>query len=376
MALLFVQLSNAAYGVITKVALHGKGGVNPLVFSLLRDALSFPLLEGIALVVDGPQLPARGDVGRFVCLGLFGMFGNQFCYILGLVYIDAGLASVINLLTPVCAWLFATAIGLDRFSWLQAGGVLCAVGGAMIFVGLFDLQSHVSTDNSGSGATPASGAGSSFADTLKGTVAVFGSCVTMSVYYILMKPVLKLYSPITVTAWSYFFGAFVMGLVSLMYVPWSQHWSNSPDPFKLCDLGHTCPTVGEAWAVTPKAWAAIAVAVVVNSVIKYGLTSFANKHVSVTVLAIWGTLVPVFTFAGEYLACSIQGKEQCAASGMQVEWHTRYLGAIGVLCGLGVVVRYKGGAPPDIGQLNICRRRLLQLCARVGTATPLTDGLR
>lgn len=34
--------------------------------------------------------------------------------------------------------------------------------------------------------------------------------------YILMKPVLELYPPVTVTAWSYFFGAFVMGLVSLM----------------------------------------------------------------------------------------------------------------------------------------------------------------
>ena len=117
-ALLFVQLSNAAYGVITKVALHGKGGVNPLVFSLFRDALSFPLLESIALAVDGALLPARGDIGRFMCLGIFGMFGNQFCYILGLVYIDAGLASVINLLTPVCAWCFATTIGLDRFSWM------------------------------------------------------------------------------------------------------------------------------------------------------------------------------------------------------------------------------------------------------------------
>ena len=164
LALLFVQISNAAYGVITKLALHGKGGVNPLVFSLFRDGLSFPILELIALVslrvpphpipshptaphptspaqccallsrgglwrqaVDGFQLPARGDVGRFVCLGIFGMFGNQFCYILGLVYIDAGLASVINLLTPVCAWCFATAIGLDRFSWLQAAGVCCAV---------------------------------------------------------------------------------------------------------------------------------------------------------------------------------------------------------------------------------------------------------
>jgi drug/metabolite transporter (DMT)-like permease len=288
-----VQLSNATYGVITKVALHGKGGVNPLVFSLFRDALSFPLLEAIALAVDGALLPARGDVGRFFCLGVFGMFGNQFCYILGLVYIDAGLASVINLLTPVCVWCFATSIGLDRFSWPQAAGVVCAVGGAMIFVGLLELGdaaapgAHDDGSSSGGGLVPdSSSSSSSMADKLKGSLAVFGSCVTMSVYYILMKPVLKIYPPITITAWSYFFGALVMGLVSLMYVPWTGDWKDHPDPFKLCspelELADGCPTVGDAWIVTQKAWAAIFVAVVVNSVMKYGLTSFANKHVSVT----------------------------------------------------------------------------------------------
>ena len=39
----------------------------------------------------------------------------------------------------------------------------------------------------------------------------------MAVYYILMKPVLKIYPPVTVTAWSYCFGALVMAAVSLMY---------------------------------------------------------------------------------------------------------------------------------------------------------------
>ena len=171
-----------------------QGGVNPLVFSLARDGLSFPLLEAIALAVDGPLLPASGDIARFVCLGVFGMFGNQFCYILGLVYIDAGLASVINLLTPVCAWMFATAIGLDRFSWPQAGGVVCAVGGAMIFVGLLDPSTYgggaASPGDGGSASGSAAGgpgngggggSDSSFADTLKGSLAVFGSCVTMSI---------------------------------------------------------------------------------------------------------------------------------------------------------------------------------------------------
>ena len=52
----------------------------------------------------GVWRPKRQHVLRFLFMGIFGMFGNQFCYILGLVYIDAGLASVVNLMTPICAW--------------------------------------------------------------------------------------------------------------------------------------------------------------------------------------------------------------------------------------------------------------------------------
>ena len=317
-ALFLVQISNAAYGVITKVALHGKGGVNPLVFSLLRDSLSFPLLEAIALMVDGALMPARGDVPRFIALGVFGMFGNQFCYILGLVYIDAGLASVINLLTPVCAWCFATVIGLDAYSPWQALGMLVAVAGAMVFVGVLELKQDAA-DGSGSSSSAAGhvgGSGVSAADKIKGSVAVFGSCVTMAIYYIIMKPMLKKYPPVSITAWSYFSGAVVMGAVSLVYVPWSTDWTHRPDPFKLGGA-----TIGDAWIVTSKAWMAIGVAVVVNSVMKYGLTSFANKHTSVTVLAMFGTLVPVFTYLGEFLA------------GEALEWHKRYFGGVGILCG-------------------------------------------
>ena len=107
-ALFLTQISSAGYGLLTKNALTGDNGVNALVFSLARDALSFPLLELMALVVDGGGKgvwrPKRQHVLRFLFMGIFGMFGNQFCYILGLVYIDAGLASVVNLMTPICAW--------------------------------------------------------------------------------------------------------------------------------------------------------------------------------------------------------------------------------------------------------------------------------
>eukprot|EP01048_Picozoa_sp_COSAG05_P029570 COSAG05_NODE_9794_length_601_cov_0.812749_1_plen_82_part_01 len=43
-ALFLVQISNAASGVITKVGLHGRCGVDPRVCPLMRDARSSPLL--------------------------------------------------------------------------------------------------------------------------------------------------------------------------------------------------------------------------------------------------------------------------------------------------------------------------------------------
>ena len=96
---------------------------------------------------------------------------------------------------------------------------MCWQLGAMIFVGLLDSSTYSPSP------PPAPSGSLSLAlddaadpgDTVKGSLAVFGSCVTMAVYYILMKPVLKIYPPVTVTAWSYCFGALVMGAVSLMY---------------------------------------------------------------------------------------------------------------------------------------------------------------
>ena len=97
---------------------------------------------------------------------------------------------------------------------------MCSQLGAMIFVGLLDSSTYSPSPPpapSGSLSLALDDAADDAANKLKGSLAVFGSCVTMAVYYILMKPVLKIYPPVTVTAWSYCFGALVMGAVSLMY---------------------------------------------------------------------------------------------------------------------------------------------------------------
>ena len=44
---------------------------------------------------------------------------------------------------------------------------------------------------------------------------------------------------------------------------------------------------------TSDAWIALTNAVLVNSVLKYALQSFANRHVGATMLTAWACLVPV-----------------------------------------------------------------------------------
>ena len=69
-ALIFVQCINSGYNILTKArlgrsALHpescfqqvavSKGGANPLVFSLFRDALAYPILQVLLPSVFGPM---------------------------------------------------------------------------------------------------------------------------------------------------------------------------------------------------------------------------------------------------------------------------------------------------------------------------------
>lgn len=49
------------------------------------------------------------------------------------------------------------------------------------------------------------------------------------------------------------------------------------------------------WTLTAKAQLALAFSVLFNSVAKYAVSAFCNKHVGVIVLTVWSTITPVFT---------------------------------------------------------------------------------
>lgn len=279
-----VALLNAGYNTLTKDALS-KEGANALIFSLFRDACAYPILQLGALLVDGPLRPRRQDIPLFAALGLTGMFGNQFLFIEGLKYVSSNVASIISLAQAPIACSIAMAVGQERFVWRKVGGLAAAVSGAGILLAPWSLTAADSGE-------------------LAGYACGLGACLSMATYYIIQKPALRRYPPLTVTAWSYFFGALTMGLASTYY-------AGSPTQ----------------WHLTPNAWLALLFAVLANSVGKYALQSFANAHVEATTVTAWSTAVPVFTAIFAYVDPSQR------VSPLQV----KYLGMLPIMAGIYLV---------------------------------------
>jgi len=111
--------------------------------------------------------------------------------------------------------------------------------------------------------------------------------------------------------------------------------------------------------LTRDGWLAVAFAVVMNSCLKYALASYCNKHVSVTQLCLWGTLVPILTAAADPVFLH-----------HHLEPYWEYAGIAPILAGLTLVVwcnaRYHDIAPAP-GRVQ---RAMLRLLCRIDTPVP------
>jgi drug/metabolite transporter (DMT)-like permease len=91
------------------------------------------------------RFPDKKDLPRIALLGLTGMFGNQFFFILGLSWTNSTIASAVNQFQPIAASMMAIVIGLERFLWLKLLGVVVCVSGALLMIGLDNLEAGGNT---------------------------------------------------------------------------------------------------------------------------------------------------------------------------------------------------------------------------------------
>lgn len=279
-----IQLINAIYNVLAEHMLS-KDGADPLVFSTYRDLAAAPVLYTAALGMEGLVPLQQADVPRVALQGFLGVFCNQILFLVGVQLTSATFASIINLSLPAFAALLALALRVEPFRWTPIAGVALAITGG------------VTMKQKGDGIGISDGSA-------LGTGILLLGALASAMYLYIQKTLLVKYPAVTMTSWEYVFGFLFMASAAGFFV--QDH---------------------SQWALSTSAQVALLFAVIFNSVLKYALTTMCNKHVSVVILTVWATTVPILTamFSKIFLGQPI----------LQM----RYLGSIPIIMGTYLVTK-------------------------------------
>ena len=221
--LILVNACFSGYQVLSALAF--KSGASPLVFAFVRDVIASSLFIPTLYIVES-RLPAeqqqlwphREHAFYFFLLGVL-VFGTSVYSALAIKSLSAAVYGLLTPTAPVFTILISWIVGVEVFnprafsSWAKVLGILLSVGGALLLV---FSPSHSSPSND-----------SSFS--ILGLVYILGHKVCSGSYPILQKWVLAKfgYPSLTVAAWSYTTGAFLVGL-SVTTGATPSYWDFSP----------------------------------------------------------------------------------------------------------------------------------------------------
>jgi len=278
--LVLAQIAFGGYHVIGKDALKHIG---PVVFAFYREIIAGPTLIIIALIFERVKPNIKEDWWRFLLLGITGVYLNQLLFVEGLNYTSATQAAIMQPCIPVFTTAFTLVLRMEKFSVLKVIGILFSAGGAVVMVGVNNISFK--------------------SEQFIGMMCLVGNTLAVSVYYILQKPVLKKYPPISVTGWAYMIGSVLMGITSVI------------------------ATKGEAskYKVVDAVYLPLAYSIFIATVFTYMTLTWANKHAPASVVAAYCSLQPLAAAVLSYIA-----------------WHSvptrdEYIGGAAIIVGLAIV---------------------------------------
>lgn len=132
---------SAALGklVFTGNLVSGSTPLGPVILAQMRTTISVLLLYPIlrALGKHAPAAMRRRDIAWALAVGVVGIAGSNYFYYLAIQKTTVATAIILQYTAPILVLVYMVARGLQRPTWPRVGGVLMAVAGAALAIGVF-----------------------------------------------------------------------------------------------------------------------------------------------------------------------------------------------------------------------------------------------
>ena len=194
------------WGVNSPIVKYALSGFTPLSFNGIRFLISTAALFIFLRLFEKDMRIRREDFGRVLCAGFLGNFVYQVAFIKGINLSLAGNTAFVLATMPVSTALLARLARLEfpsRRAWV---GMAVALAGVMMV---------------------SAGGGKEFSfasKTLRGDAITFAGTFGWSWYSVLVKPLLRRYSSLKITAWTMLTGTFFLTLASIPELR-AQDWT-------------------------------------------------------------------------------------------------------------------------------------------------------
>jgi drug/metabolite transporter (DMT)-like permease len=259
-ALFLVNTLYAASHVIAKGVMPDY--LTPNVFILLR-VVGATVLFWLIWLLGKREVIAKKDIPLVALCALFGVAINQLFFFHGLNLSSSINSGIIMATNPMLVVVLSYFLLKEALSWKRTTGILIGAIGAILL-----------TLKGGTGK----------GDSVLGDTFLFINALSYAFYLVLVKPLMKSYSPLTVITYVFSFGM----LFVLMFPP------------TITDLSQT-----DFSRIPTSAWWIILYVIVGVTFLTYLLTVYGLKYVSPSVSSVYiyiqPVLVIVFTFLFFYL---------------------------------------------------------------------------
>ncbi|GEO11979.1 DMT family transporter [Segetibacter aerophilus] len=172
--------------------------IKPFGLNVLRALVSVTMFWGLYLMKPSTPGIRKKDLGRFVICAATGIVINQLLFIKGLSLTTSIHASLLSLGTPVFITIIAAWLLREQLTRNKIAGLILAIAGGTLLIS--------TKESTGNGS-----------DIMLGDTLVLINAISYGFFLVLVRPLMKSYSPIHVLRW-----VFTLGTVMILLFGWNQ----------------------------------------------------------------------------------------------------------------------------------------------------------